>query len=164
MPDTSLANQEYRLWVRLHQARDAIYKAREKALKQFGISTMESAVLFSVKAIGSRATPAEISRWIFREPHSVVGILNRMERKGLVRRAKDLDKKNQTRVMITEKGQQAYYQAAKIKSVSKIMSTISGEERQQLRSCLQKLRAAELKELGVECELPFLQYLVKSNI
>jgi len=57
-------------------------------------------------------------------------------------------------VSITEKGQQAYDKSTRRKSIRKIMSSLSEEERQQLRSCLEKLRNKAFKELTVEYKPP----------
>ena len=92
----SSTDQDYKLWVLLNQVRDAVLKARQKELDQYNISASQAATLFVIEAIGPKATPAEISRRLFRKPHSVAGragILSRMEKKGLVRRFKDLDGK-----------------------------------------------------------------------
>ena len=74
---------EYELWVLFHQACDAMARAREDELRKFGISRIQAAVLFIIKAIEGPATPAEISRWLFREPHTVFRLLKRMEKQGL---------------------------------------------------------------------------------
>ena len=132
-----------------------VFKATQKELRQYGVSPEEAAVLSVVHFLGNRVTPAEISRWLLREPHTVSGILNRMEKKRLVRKTKDSERKNRVRVTLTEKGQQAYYQSTKIDSIRKIMSSLSEEECQQLSSCLKTLRARALKELGVDQEPPF---------
>ena len=113
MQDVSFTDQDYRLWVLLHQTRDAVHIARKKELGRFEISTIQAAALFIIQAIGEQATPAEISRWLFRKPHSVSGLLNRMEKEGLVKKTKDLDKKNLVRVTLTEKGRQAYNHSLK---------------------------------------------------
>ena len=63
-----------------------------------------------------------------------------MEKQGLVRKVKDLDRKNLVRVVLTEKGREAYYHSTKRESIHQIMSFLSEEERQQLRHCLQTLR------------------------
>ena len=148
-------DQDYRLWVLLNQVRDAVLKARQKELNQYNISASQAAVLLVIEAIGPKATPAEISRRVFRKPHSVSGILSRMEKKGLVRRLKDLDRKNLTRVVFTEKGREAYYQSTKRESIRQIMSSLPEEERKQLTSSLQTLRDKALGELGVRRPLPF---------
>ena len=87
----------------LNQATDATLRARQKELDRYGISAAQAAVLFIIQAIGEKATPAEITRWLFREPHSVSGMLSRMEKQGLVRKVKDLDGKNLVRIAMTEK-------------------------------------------------------------
>ena len=155
MNETLSTDNYYNLWVLLHQTRDAIFKARGKELNQYGTSTRHAAVLYTIKAIGDRATPAEISRWLFREPHSVSGILQRMESRGLINKVKDLERKNMVRVSITEKGRQAYQQSTKRKSIHKMLSSLSEEERQQLTASLAKLRNKALRELRVEHKPPF---------
>ncbi len=154
MKNISPMDEDYNLWVLLHQTTDAALRARQKELDQFDISVIEVGVLLVIQAIGEKATPSEISRRIFREPHSVSALLNRMEKKGLVRKTQDLDRKNLVRVSITEKGQQAYDKSTRRKSIYKIISSLSEEERQQLRSCLEKLRNKAFKELTVEYKPP----------
>jgi len=154
MKNISPVDEDYNLWVLLHQTTDVVLRARQKELDQFGISVIEVGVLVVTQAIGEKATPSEISRWIFREPHTVSALLNRMEKRGLVRKTQDLDRKNLVRVSITEKGQQAYDKSTRRKSIHKIMSSLSEQERQQLRSCLQKLQNKAFKELIVEYKPP----------
>jgi DNA-binding MarR family transcriptional regulator len=148
--------QDCELWMLLHQACDAIIKARENALrKQIGISRMQAAVLFIVKSVDGPATPAEISRWLFREPHSVSGLLNRMEKDGLIKKVKDLERKNLIRVAITEKGEEAYQQSGEVTIVPKILSCLSRKKKENLRAYMETLRNRALEELRVERALPF---------
>ena len=149
------ADRDYELWVLLHQTRDAIYKAREKELARFGLSSITAAALFIVEAINVPATPAEISRWLFREPHSVTGLLNRMEKQGLVRKTKDLEKKNLVRVTLTDKGREAHELSSHRAVIHRILSVLSEEQRQQLTSCLQTLLDMALGELRMDRKLPF---------
>ena len=130
-------------------------KVRRKELRIYHLSPNKSIVLLSIKVIGDKATPAQISRWLFREPHSISELLSTMEKEGLVRKVKDLDRKNQVRVMMTEKGHEVYYQTLELKAVRKIISSLSSEQHQQLKSCLLALRNSAVKELGTRYELPF---------
>jgi len=150
-------DKDYTLWVLLAQAEDMVFKAGEKELRQYGISPEEAAVLFIVQTLGNKATPSEISRWLLRKPHTVSGILSRMEKRGLVTKNRDLDRKNLVRVRLTEKGEQAYHQSTRIDSIHKMMASLSEEERQQLSSHLKTLRDRAFKELGVELKPPFPQ-------
>ena len=122
-------DRDCELWMLLQQACDSTRRARGNELREFGISMMQAAVLFIVKSIEGPATPAEISRWLFREPHTVSGLLERMEKQGLVRRVKDLERKNMIRVEITEKGEEAYQGSRELKVIRTILSSISPEER-----------------------------------
>ena len=146
---------DYELWMLLHYTCDAMAKVRENELRQIGISRMQRAVLFIVKSIDGPATPAEISRWLFREPHSVSGLLDRMVKQGLVKKTKDLERKNLIRVAITEKGEQAYQQSSEMKVIANIMSCLSRKKRENLREYLETLRNRTLEELTVRREMPF---------
>ena len=103
MENFSSADQDFRLWVLLEQVTRALRKAREKELNEYGISAADAAVFSIIQATDKQATPAEISPWLLREPHSVSGLLSRMEKEGLVRRVKDWDKKNLVRIAMTER-------------------------------------------------------------
>ena len=146
--ETAPYEQEFKLWVMLEQAQSAIFAAREKELAQFGISPMKAAVLFIVKNIGSEATPTEIARWILRKSHTVSGLLDRMEKDGLITKAKNLPKKNLVRVTITPKGQKALRQAMKREYIRRIFAAIPGRDRTQLYNQLEKLRDKGLKLSG----------------
>ncbi len=146
------------LWTMLHQARDAIFKIREKELQKIGISTAIAEVLFTIEDIGYRATPTEISRHLLREFHSVSSILSRMEKQGLVKKVNDLKRKNLVRVSLTDKGRQVYHEAVNRKAILKILSCLSETEAQQLASSLKKLRDEAIKNLGLEERTNLLGY------
>ena len=155
MKNIASQDEYYNLWALLRQTREAMFMARKKDLGKYNISPRRAAVLFIIQAIGDKATPAEISRWLFREPHSVSHILSRMEKEGLVRKAKDLDRKNMIRVSLTDKGLEVYEQVMKRESIHNVVSALSEEERERLKSYLKILRGKALKEAGIEPDLPF---------
>ena len=146
------------LWTVLHQARDAIFKFREKELQKIGISTAIAEVLFTIEDIGYRATPTEISSHLVREFHSVSSILSRMEKKGLVKKVNDLERKNLVRIYITDKGKQVYHEARKRESILNILSCLSETEVKQLALPLKKLRDEAIKSLGTENQLNLIGY------
>lgn len=148
-------DQDYNLWVLMRQTRDAMTKAREKELGRYGISSIQAAVLFTVQAIGSEATPAEISRRLVREPHSVSGLLVRMEKQGLIKRVKNLPRRNMVRVVMTKKGEAAYDLSTRRNTMHEIMTVLADDERKSLWDNLEKLRDKALKLAGIEHELPF---------
>ena len=146
---------DYILWVLLEQAQSATFGAREKELSKYSTSPMQTAVLFIVDAIGSEATPAEVSRWLLRKSHSVSGLLDRMEKDGLVKKSKDLHRKNLVRITITNKGHKVLEQSKKRESIRRVMSVLSEEERLQLQSSLKKIRDKALRVSGAFPKPPY---------
>ncbi len=150
MKKHALENQDFASWVFMARTRDAIFRNRMKELRKHKLSARQSSVLIVLEELGEKATPVEVSKWVFREPHSVSDFLKRMERGGLVKRIKDLDRKNMIRVEVTDKGREAVHNAKKMESVHKIMATLSKEEHQQLKAIMQKLWNKALEELWIE--------------
>jgi len=107
---------------------------------------MEFSVLFALRMIGDDATPAKIARASYRTPNATSDLIKRMEKRGLITKSKDLDKKNLVRIRATEKGQQAFDQASASESIHRIMSSLSEERRKQLLSDLGILWEAVNKE------------------
>ena len=156
MPENLKVDQDYRLWMLLQQTSDILFEIREIELREDGLTAMHAAALMVIKTIGEKATPAEIARLMVRKPHSVSGLLSRMEKAKLINRTKDLHRKNLVRVSITEKGEEAYKLATKRKIVQKIVASLSPEQHKQLTSCLEVLRDRGLREMGTEPKkLPF---------
>lgn len=146
---------DYKLFVLLRQAGHVIYKSSEKELRKNGISIVEHAVLFIIQSIGHKATPAEISRWMVRERNSISALLTRMEKKGLIRMTKDLDRKNMLRVSLTKKGKQVYDISTKMETIHSILSTFPKEVIIQLIASLKELRDRAMEEIGLEYKPPF---------
>jgi len=116
---------------------------------------IQAAVLLLVKGAQEPVTPAKLSRWLFRQPHTVSGLLNRMEKQGLVNKSKDLERRNLVRVTLTKKGEQAYQQQSDMRVIRKVLSSLSSKERDNLKAYLRTLREETLEELVVKRQLPF---------
>ncbi len=146
------------LWWLIMQTRRAMARAREKELARFNVTPEEASVLFCCQALGRRATPAEISRWLLREPHSVSSLVTRMEKKKFVRKIQDEDRKNGVRVVPTQKGKDAYNASAEDtttdNTIHRIMSIITKEDSKRLRVILSILRDQAFEELGVTKKPP----------
>ena len=155
MENLASTDRDYALWLLLLKVRRCISKAGGKELSPYDITPEQAGVLFIVQALNSKTTPAEISRLTFREPHTVSVLISRMEKKGLIKKVKDMDKRNMIRIAITEKGEEAYKQSTQRTPIHNIMSVLSEAERQQLMSFLQRLRDQALKELGEYSKPPF---------
>ncbi len=147
------AKDNYEILLALDKTQKRINELRARELQ---LPPIEALVLSTISDIApSEAIPAEISQRVFRRPHSASALLQRMEKKGLVERARNLEKKNMVRVTMTEKGQQVYRKSTREKSLHEAMAVLSEEERQQLRGLLEKLREEGFKALGMEQKLPW---------
>ncbi len=144
----------YYLWVLLSQTRDAIVKVRERELLSQGISERHAQLLFVIKLIGRDATPAKVARWVFREPHTISEILNRMEKQGLIRKVNDLDRKNHVRIEITKKGEDEYRRSFIPRSIPDILSVLPKGEREQFIGSLKKLREAAVEKINPKYDVP----------
>ena len=147
--------RESELWTLLNQAQHAAIRASETELRQLGVPQMHAEVLMIVKGEDGPVTPAEISRSLFREPHTISGLLTRMEKQGLVKRVRDLQRKNMVRIAITDKGEKAYRKLGDVNAINSIMSCLSSKEQEGLRDTLLKLRRKALEELRMRQPLPY---------
>jgi MarR family multiple antibiotic resistance transcriptional regulator len=143
-------DEDYLLWLLLILVKDMIHRARLEELQQISITASEAGVLFYTEALGNKATPAEISRCLFKRPHAISTLISKMEIKGLVRKINDLDRKNLVRVELTAKGKQTFKSASERAVIHRILSSLSAEEKRQLNSSLGKLRSRALSELGLK--------------
>jgi DNA-binding MarR family transcriptional regulator len=155
MNKADFLDQDFNLWILLAQTRALLFSAGEEELSKWNISLMQGWTIFTIKAIGDKATPAEIARWLGREPHTVSSLLSRMVAQGLVVKEKSLDKKNLVRIRLTKKGEQVYDEAIGMKPMHEIISVLTKEEHKQLKMLLGKLRDKAQQNLGRKYKLPY---------
>ena len=141
MPRKVVLPPEYQIWFALHEVDTGILKAIEKEVRPFQISTPAAGLMYVLQASGEPATLNELSRWLFRRPHSVSELVARMSKQGLARKVKDHKRKGSVRVKLTKKGEEVLDQyMKKMNVVHTIMSRLSEEERGIFMTCLDKLR------------------------
>ena len=142
-------------WLLLEQTRNAIFKARELELEEYGISLVQAAVMFVIHASGGKARPAEIARWLVREPHSISGLLTRMQKAGLLHREPDPERKNAVSIALTPEGREVCNKTFRRESVRQVFADLSDEERKGLMGSLIRLRDRALKDRRVRNKPPF---------
>ena len=155
MTETLFTDTNYRAWALLNQTRHAIYQIVGKELRSLGISPAQGAMLLVIKSINPSPSLGQIGRLLIREHNSVSVLLNKMLRQGLVSKMKDPDRKNVTRVALTDKGRKVCKLVMSSETIPRIFSCLSEKESQQLISNLDKLLDQAHKELGIERRLPF---------
>jgi DNA-binding MarR family transcriptional regulator len=134
------------LYVRLQ----TLYTDPEFELKKYGISPEQSGALVCIHSLRNTATPAELSRWLFREPNSITILLNRMQKLGLIKKTADKQRKNIIRLSLTEKGYEAYKHAVEFQVFFPIIDVLPERKRKQLWLLLQTIRDRVFEELRLD--------------
>ena len=143
-------------WVLLDQTRYIMFSARELELNQFGITPEQAGVFRMLINNPKGVAPAEMPSILLREPHSVYGLLGRMEKREPVKRVKS-PPDDKTRVVLTAKGKQLYKKSIDRTSLHMILSVLSEEEIGQLDVLLGKLKDRARSVMGIDHKLPFLK-------
>jgi DNA-binding MarR family transcriptional regulator len=143
-----LYDEYFVLWVMIAQTKDALLKARQRDYALYEISNERRSVLWCIQNNGGQATPVEIARQLFRELHSVTEMLNRMIKEGLLKKYKS-NGKSKNVIRLTKKGLEVFNQSLHNETDKRIFSALTKEEREQLMSCLWKVRKKTLSELGI---------------
>jgi DNA-binding MarR family transcriptional regulator len=138
----------YRLWQMISNTTHVISKVRQRELNDESISMYSSGILDAVSRLGEKATPIAISKESSRERHSVSEQLSRMESGGLIRKVKDLHRKNLIRIELTEKGLKSFQRVNEQKSMKYIMTALTWEEQKELWALLAKVRERAIEYLG----------------
>lgn len=136
----SFLDSSYNLYALIYLTQIALFRTRYNEVRELGVTSMEAALLLVVNGLGESANPAEISRWMMRKRPTVSGLLDRMERNGLVIRQGYNHNRKLKKVVMTPKGREALNQIVKRDSFRTIISSLSDEEYAQLWSLLEKLK------------------------
>ena len=142
----------YDLWVMLARTRDALQCLRQTQLRQLGVSPEQLATLFAIISISQSesrgASIAEISRRIFRQPHTVSEMIARLEKMELVKKEKISPTQNLVSITVTEKGFDVWLKAHDEKSSASVFSSLSKAKRERLYTYLEVILNAAREELG----------------
>lgn len=148
------AIEGYKLFFLLRQTAEAIHKLRENELRKFDITPQQALALVCIYSLGNTATPAELSRWLYREPNSITILLNRMQKLGLIKKRADSKRKNVIRLSLTNKGYEAYKQSIEFQTFYTIINILPERKRKQLYSLLTTIREEVFNCLHLEINSP----------
>ena len=151
--DAKTILESYRLFHLLRQTSDSIYKVREVELKPYNITPEQAGALVCIQTLGSKATPAELSRWLFRQRNSITILLNRMQKLGLIEKRVNENRKNSITLSLTKKGYDAYKSAIEFRAYYPIIEVLPESKRQQLWTLLQTIRLKIFRDLGLDAEV-----------
>lgn len=138
------------VWVLIEQTWAAMYNAVDHQLRfEVGITPEQLEVCWACREYAAATNghplgPSELSRLLFRKPQTIAGLLNRMEKDGLVERARG----HFTEIKMTPKGEEACASGATVvlPLIHRIMA-LSSEELGQLADLIRRVRENTLVEL-----------------
>jgi DNA-binding MarR family transcriptional regulator len=141
-------------WTVLRQTWIAVNKAAELKLAKVRLTPEKAAVLWALREYPGTLTPAEIARLVFRENQTIAGLLNRMEKEGLVTRVPKRKGHPFTEVKLTPKGEKLSGPGIEILSalIKGLMADMPVEEQKQLQKSLKKLRQKMMDEMHMEMD------------
>lgn len=141
-------------WALLRQTWIAVNKVAEFKLAKVGLTPEKAAVLWACRDYPGTLTPAEIARLVFRENQTIAGLLNRMEKEGLVTRVPKRKGHPFTEVKMTPKGEKLCGPGVEILKglIKGLVADIPVEEQKQLQKTLKKMRQKMLDELHMELD------------
>ena len=123
----------------LHHTENAVNKARDKELSQYGITVLQSAILFFMVDIGEQATIKELAHCTSKHLNTISRQIKKMEAIGLVKKKKPEGSQQPMIYSLTQKGEKIYKETIKCESIHRAMSLLSILERHALESYLIKV-------------------------
>ena len=139
--------RDFRLWFLLHNATNALCKARGKELSQYGISVIHSAVLYLMSDFGGKATVADIARGMSKQPTEISRQLKTLEELGLVKKTEPEGNQRSRIFSLTQEGEKTYKETIKCESIHEAMSLLSTLDRHALELHLIKVWEKSIKQL-----------------
>jgi DNA-binding MarR family transcriptional regulator len=143
----ALETEEHEIAVMIRRIDLLISKARRNELEHLDITPAQAGVLHFTQMFKEPCTIIQLRRSMGRSNSSMVGIINRMENQGLIKRQVDSQSKKYTRVLLTEKGKALYEEAVSLNGFLTIISSLPKEDRQRLKLYLNALVEAARKVL-----------------
>jgi len=148
-------NPEINLYILLDYTDSIVTSAVELELKHLHITQPQVRILTLLSRQNEPVTLEKLADWTLKEFNSVSTLINRMEKKGLVKKIKK-NEDLKTYVTLTEKGSKLYHQGVTERSIHLIFEKLSEEEKKQLKNLLKKVRNITRELLGLDYKPPFL--------
>jgi DNA-binding MarR family transcriptional regulator len=152
MYDYKFAAVSLAAWAQIRHAWLAMSKVAEARLHEVDSTHESVGVLWACREYPGPLYPAEIARLVFKEPHTVVALLNRLEEQGLIRRIPKGPGRPFTEIKLTSRGKKACSQRVDIvkDAVAEIMSALSDEELEQFIKLTRALQMKAIEMLHIE--------------
>ena len=138
---------DYNLWTLITQVADIMLMARESEVKPYGITAVQTKVLGIITYHKKPVRVSELSKRLQRKPNGVTALIDRMKKDDLVYESDETESKKKRIIGITEKGKKIYEETRDIIIISKILSHLTKNQKEQLIKTLLMVRGDAIKEL-----------------
>jgi DNA-binding MarR family transcriptional regulator len=137
-------NDFFSVWMLLDFTKFSISRLRDYEVSGIGITPEQAAILQILVRKGGKSSISDVAGAWMRRENSVLTLVRRMEKLGLVNIIK-YEKRRELELVITDKGEEAYGKITKI-SIESAFSVLSADEMQKLSLYLRLLlgRARDL--------------------
>jgi DNA-binding MarR family transcriptional regulator len=135
-------NAKLNAWMLLRHTFYSIVKCEDELYTQTGLTSQQLAVLMAIKQMPKPVTQTDIANWMDRDTASVTLLIDRMVKKELVTRMRDLDDRRAVRLVITDKGERLFNQAKDptVRQLLDIMSCLTEDETRVFIGLMEKIR------------------------
>ena len=143
------------LCIELDFTRDIVFRAVEMELDQYGINTAQAKLLYILAGQKEGMSLNEIANLACREFNTVSILINKLQKRGLVQKAK-IPGDDKAYISLTGEGQKLWLETVTTRSMTLIFDSLSDLERVQLNGIMQKLQHTARELLGLNYKPPFL--------
>lgn len=152
MYDYKFGGDSLTAWAQLRHAWLAMSKVAEARLHEVDSTHESVGILWACRDYPGPLHPAEIARLVFKEPHTVVALLNRLEKQGLIKRIPKAQGHPLTEIKLTSEGKKACSQRVDILKdvIAELMSALSDEELEQLIKLTRALQMKAIEMLHIK--------------
>ncbi len=142
-------DKDHDLYLMIMRTRDALFRAREKELRKYNITPEQAFILYFATVMKGAAGPSELARAVMRQRHTVSTLVDRMNKKGLIRKKQDTKYRNRLKISLTPKGRRYFAVTTRREPMHSILGILDEEERRCLLHCLEKINSAANQALGL---------------
>jgi DNA-binding MarR family transcriptional regulator len=137
-------------WGSLHQTYNAVFKLTELALLPHNLSLPQLQLLSILKQDGGILTTGQIGQAMVKASQTITGLVDRLEKPGLVERVFDRSDRRKIWVRLTRKGERKLEDAMPVANrlAEEISSVLTDEELRELQAKTGKLRTAAMERLA----------------
>ena len=143
---STIGSPEYDTYILIRQTHELLDRVFTRRCQMYGTTPSAVDVLYTVLAGQKPMSAYRLARILGREHHSIVEIVNRLKRKGLITRVKAEGKSS---LEVTEAGKEIVAKVLSNRVLLSVLRSVGSDTLRQLRESLLPLRAEAMHELGL---------------